>query len=127
MKKLKFEIKDFIFGFLLELLFKFAHTHKLVKFERVENDNVINYHLSIKTKRPIEQSLVEVEKETSEYLEKVSDKNSLKPVNWINGGFDPNSQLNQARDFNRALNMPLNSVTEFPIKGGIIKNRNNVD
>lgn len=119
MKKLKFEIKDFIFEKLLLLLFKFVHTHKLVKFERVENDNVINYNLSIKTNRPIESSLIKVEKETSEYLEKVSDENSRKPVNWINGGFDPNSTLN------KAINLPLDSVLEpFPVKGGIIKNRN---
>jgi hypothetical protein len=97
MKKLKFAIKDWIFGKLVYLIFKYSNNYKLIKFNRVENDGIIDYDLLIRTKEPTAKSLVDIENQTSEYFNNIAEKNSK---SWVNGGFNPNSDINNVKNRN---------------------------
>lgn len=153
MKNLKNEIREWIFNALLELLFKFANSHKLIKFSRSTNGDKIDYELTIRTSANASKSLVEVENNTSEYLKSLAEKN-LNSLKWENEGFWPK----QARERSSKINVSqeemnrrdkdvfsvrngyqteeeriashkksydgfASSSEEYPVKGGIIKNR----
>jgi hypothetical protein len=75
MKKLKSEIREWIFNGLLELLFKFSNSHKLVKFNRLIKGDKIYYELSLRATIQIEGSLRDIEEKTSEYLKNLTLKN----------------------------------------------------
>ena len=75
MKKLKSKIREWIFNGLLELLFKFSNSHKLVKFNRLTKGDKIYYELSLRATIQTEGSLRDIEEKTSEYLKNLTLKN----------------------------------------------------
>ncbi len=73
MKKLKNELREWVFEKLLLFLFKFSETHKLIRFHKSTNDEKIIYEIVIRTLK--DNSKEELEKHLSEYFKNVANQN----------------------------------------------------
>jgi hypothetical protein len=73
MEELKKAIKEWIFGELLLLLFKFSETHKLIRFQKIPLGGKIDYELIIRT--TVSKDKVELEKHINEYIKSIVSKN----------------------------------------------------
>lgn len=81
MKKLKTQIREYLFQKLLLLIFKFSDTHKLIRFEKIPKGEHTYYKFEVRTVLGIQY---EIEEHVEEYLKTESTKNNLK---WENKGF----------------------------------------
>jgi len=98
MKKFKNSFRLWLFERLVRLLFKISQDFKLIKFERVENNGVIDYKAIMRVK-----SENDINTHASEHLKNKAKRNSLieKPNlhEWENEGFFHRSARKRAETF----------------------------
>jgi len=92
MKKLKNELREWVFEKLLLFLFKFSGTHKLIRFHKSTNGEKIIYEIAIRTFKDNTKGVIE--EHLCEYFKNVANQNFYPKENplsgeWINEGFFP--------------------------------------